>query len=141
MRVVTVGAIALASVGSFLYFMPGETNAPSASDQLTTVTKIATNRGAPPASSAEPKSTVSANGAVTGQPRVFSPDRPLTGQALLTPVAPAEKVVTPIMPAPVTSFIAPVTAKPADVGQRKLSSSRPADDDARRELVRDLSAS
>ncbi len=142
MRAVTVSAIALASVGSAVYFMPGETNGHKAADQLAAVTMIATNRTPLPTTNPEPPAAASSKTTAPAQPRVFSPDRPLTGQALLAPVVPPgvpkEKVASVITPPPVTSFIAPVTTKPADIGQRKLSSSRPADEDARRELVRDL---
>ena len=115
MRIATGFAFALASLGSVLYFMP-----------LDTAPQHAAGHGT--------KSRTPANVFLSSEPgvpsavttaRVFSPDKPL----LRDPPAAA---------GPAPSFVAPVAPKFADPGQRKLSSSRPADDDARRELVRDL---
>ena len=119
MRIATGFAFALASVGSVLYFLPldappqhsAERVAPAVHD----ASKVVLQRGP-----AERPAALT--------PRVFSPDKPLVrDQQPATAFAPVA-----------TYFIAPVAPKLADPGQRKLSSSRPADEDARRELVRDL---
>lgn len=116
MRIATGFAFVLASVGSVLYFMPLETVPQLAAGHGTEISRT-------PASVLLPSEPAVPSAVTTA--RVFSPDKPL----LRDPQ-------TATGPAP--SFIAPVAPKFADPGQRKLSSSRPADDDARRELVRDL---
>jgi hypothetical protein len=94
------------------------------------------------------------------QSRVFSADKPLQSAGVETPksalgvvAADLPRAEPPrsltntatVVPAPVTSFVAPTqltqpTPVPltTEAPSRRLSSSRPADEDARRELVKDL---
>jgi hypothetical protein len=122
MRIATGFAFALASVGSALYFIPSDNASKSAEEHVAKVTQTSA-AGTPSVNS---KSAPLAEPALQATPRVFSPERPLTRDQQSAAAQ------------PVSSFIAPVAPKSADPGHRKLSSSRPADDDARRELVRDL---
>lgn len=71
------------------------------------------------------------------QPRVFSPTTPLI-DTTETPASKAIRLaqvpVRPTEPSARPSFVAPLSAE----GSRRLASSKPSDDDARRELTRDL---
>ena len=120
MRIATGFAFALASLGSVLYFMPLDTAPRHAAGHVAEFSSTPATAASTVLWPSEP----GVPSAVTTA-RVFSPDKPL----LRDPPAAA---------GPAPSFVAPVAPKFADPGQRKLSSSRPADDDARRELVRDL---
>ncbi len=131
MRLATGFAFALASAGSVIYFMPSDSSTKSA-EHVSAVTQIAS--GATPKRAPQPTQSIAAAPATitaVAQPRVFSPDKPLASTSSPSSIA-------PMTAPPVASFIAPVSPKLADPGVRKLSSSRPADEDARRELVRDL---
>ena len=69
-------------------------------------------------------------------PRVFSPTTPLMGKSDVDTKAGVRMAAAPSDAAgrPSTGFVAPLSAEPS----RRLASSKPADDDARRELTRDL---
>ncbi len=118
MRIVTGLAIALTSVGSAVYFVGTGGDAPKPADHLANVTQIG------------------AGGSTQLMPTRATPAAPQRSATAVP--APSEQTPAAATPAPVTSFIALVAPKPADPGTRRLSSSRPADEDARRELVKDL---
>ena len=78
----------------------------------------------------------SAGGPASG-PRVFSPATPLVAQNGSVPGGAVRLAQAPARSADATGrngFVAPLSAE----GSRRLASSKPADDDARRELTRDL---
>jgi hypothetical protein len=71
------------------------------------------------------------------QPRVFSPTTPLVETAETSAnkaIRLAQVPTRPVEPPARPSFVAPLSAE----GARRLASSKPGDDDARRELTRDL---
>jgi hypothetical protein len=125
MRKAAAIALAIASVGSGAYLLPRDGSQPKGGDQVAATTRITTTGSTGPAATADQ----------AGKPRVFSAGQPLA--AASTPAVTSSPQAA--SPAPVTSFVAPpVLQQTQDAPSRKLSSSRPADDDARRELVRDL---
>jgi hypothetical protein len=74
--------------------------------------------------------------------RVFSADQPLLAaeKPVIVVTAPAPSLAPPPIPATPTVplFVVPTPATGTETTVRRLSSSRPADEDARAELVRDL---
>ncbi len=137
----SVGIALLAvGVGVAYVWAPGEDRMSNLADQVAQVTQIFANGVNSPAPAKGPTAyqvPAPATAEAVG-PRVFSSSRPLMtpgGGAIAVEPGPTKAGVPPA----VASFVAPSTSPAViDVPQRRLLSSRPADDDARKELTRDL---
>lgn len=115
--------VLLGGVGILAYAMPSNDH----EGQLAQITKIGTQQATAQVAASKPPAAVAAVQNNDG-PRTFSPQQPLLKQR--TPVTEVGSLVD-------TPRATASPAASAGTGPR-LASSRPADDDAKRELVRDL---
>lgn len=144
-KAASVAFLALGAGAAYIW-LPGDDRTSRLSEQVAQVTQIIANGGTAPAlmllkpPATEYNSSAPAV-ADSAPPRVFSASRPLIVSGVaptpaLEPHAPPAKRAGQL-PA-VSSFVAPAPMAQSDVSQRRLSSSRPLDDESRKELARDL---
>jgi hypothetical protein len=139
-------ALAIAGIGAGVYFLtPGAGKLPGGK-ALTPAHQVTASGTTRPTSAAVPDS-VSPGRAYTSSQPLLATQRPASGQLpaagatdqVATITAPTPPSVAPaIAPVTIAPFIAPSSPQRTDSAARRLSSSRPADEDARRELVKDL---
>ncbi len=132
MRKATAVVLAIAGVGSAIHLLP-QSSRTSAGDVA--------SFGSTTAGSGPTTSIAAAEPAAASRPaRVVSLNQPLLAKpSLATDTAPAPRASIPSQ-LPAAAAVTPTlpTIAASSNGGRRLSSSRPADDDARRELVKDL---
>jgi hypothetical protein len=139
-------ALAIAGIGAGVYFLtPGAGKLPGGK-VLAPAHQVTASGTTRPTSAAVPGS-VSPGRAYTSSQPLLATQRPASGQLhaagatdqVAAGTAPTPPSVAPaIAPVTIDPFIAPSSPQRADSAARRLSSSRPADEDARRELVKDL---